>query len=138
MDFDWDLHAGQFPTRDTPGIHYEPKTTPTTTVDCLLYYDQDEELAGIFYHYNENNLWNRAGSCSLLVREDRRGQWIGSALLRDAWHRWPLTNEQQVWSPEGQGWLDALVSRGKVNAEKNDSVNEEHPCQSWVPRWWDE
>lgn len=120
----WDSWAGRYPLKGEPGITYEQHAHNATVTDCLFYRDESGELLGLFWHYNPGNLWERPGSCNLLVEPSHVRQGIGSALLREAWHRWPLTYDPQHWTIDGKAWLQGLIDRGKIDPDLTHSLDE--------------
>lgn len=130
----WESQVRQYAPTGEPGItHMAPTTVvdgQTTVVDCLLYRSPTGELLGIFNHYNANNPRQPDGSCNLWVHPDHQRQGIASALLREAYHRWPLKEADQVWSTHGQSWIQGLVTKGKVDPTIHHSLNEEF---DWKP-----
>ncbi len=127
MNFDWDSQASQFPYKDAPGISLERRTDGqlgSTVVDCLLYRQESGLLAGILYHYNEDCPYQQPGSCNLWVRPDAQHQGIGTALTREAWHRWGIVYEEQTMTPGSVAWIDALVEQGILNPERTRFIDE--------------
>ncbi len=138
----WESQSTQYAPTGKPGIHLEQHTVGNTVIDCLLFRNEDGELVGILNHYNENNHWQKPGSCNLWVHPDHQRQGIASALLRDAWHRWQLSYEHQNWSEEGNAWIGGLVERGKADLSESKPLNEEGwkehhvRIESYVDHWW--
>jgi GNAT superfamily N-acetyltransferase len=124
----WESQVCQYPPTGEPGItHMAPEIVVdghATTVDCLLYRSPTGELLGIFNHYRANNPRQPEGSCNIWVHPDHQRQGIASALLREAWHRWPLKEADQVWSGAGSEWIGGLVDKGKVDPLITHSLNE--------------
>lgn len=133
----WESQVWQYPRTGEPGItHIAPEITvdgSTTVVDCLLYRGPDGDLRGIFNHYNEHNPRQPAGSCNLWVHPAHQRQGIASALLREAWHRWHLKVDDQVWSEHGDAWIKGLVQRGKIDPDITHSLNEEYDWRNPPP-----
>lgn len=123
--YDWESQACQYPPTATPGIHLiSPRITLSghdTVVDCLLYYNDDEQLVGIFNHYNANNPLQVEGSANLWVRPDHQRQGIGTSLLRRADELWDLF-DQPSYTPQGNAWIEGLVAKGKIDQARTGSL----------------
>jgi GNAT superfamily N-acetyltransferase len=125
MKYGWASQARQYAPTGEPGIHLEQHDVPgvrgPTVVDCLLYRDDDGQLLGIFNHYNENNLWQKPGSCNLWVHPDHQRKGIATDLLREADKLWELA-DQENYTPEGNAWIEGLVKKGKIDPTRTGSI----------------
>jgi len=121
----WESQARQFPPSWEPGIHLiSPEVTVcgrATVVDCLLYYNDENKLVGIWYHYNEGNPLEQAGSCTLFVHPDHYRQGIATALLRRADELWDL-KDQDTYTDAGNAWIEGLVAKGKIDPTRTGSM----------------
>lgn len=140
--FSWESQAEQYPEKGEPGIEHTTVRCGISVVDCLLYRDESGCLVGILNHYNEFNPWEKPGSCNVWVHPDHQRRGVASALLRDAYHRWPLKNEDQEWSREGHAWITGLIDKGRVDPTITHSVSEDPWDGIDLPggepeRWWE-
>jgi uncharacterized protein YndB with AHSA1/START domain len=89
--FTWESQAAQYPPSGPPGISYfRGDLSEGLFVDCLLYRDETGELVGILNHYpTDFPPHEREGDENVWVRPDRRRQGVGSALITEAFLRWP-------------------------------------------------
>lgn len=137
MQHDWDSQVWQYDELGEPGVTVQSEEITLwgqkTVVDSVLYRGEDGKLLGILNHFNENNIWQKPGSCNLWIKPGHQRQGIASALLREAWHRWHLRYEDQDWTAAGDAWLKGLVELGKINPELTDSVNEEYDWREPPP-----
>ena len=134
MAHGWESQVWQYPVTGEPGITVQSEEITLwgqrTVVDSVLYRDSSGALTGILNHFNENNIWQKPGSCNLWIKPGCQRMGIASALLREAWHRWDLKYEDQDWTAAGDAWFKSLIELGKINPEMTDSVNEEF---DWKP-----
>jgi GNAT superfamily N-acetyltransferase len=138
MKYDWEHEACQYVHHGTPGIHLEQHDFAGSVVDCLLYRDSEGLLVGILNHFNEGNPLEKPGAINLWVKPDHQRQGIATALLRDAWHRWTLTNEPLTYTPEGDAWVRGMIAKGQVDPGRTKALDEEIPSQRDVERWWED
>jgi uncharacterized protein YndB with AHSA1/START domain len=99
--FSWEKQAAQYPRTGPPGISYfrsellDESGKVLLFVNCLLYRDETGELIGILNHYpTDIPPYEREGNENVWVRPDHRRQGIGTALVTEAFLRWP----PKVWN----------------------------------------
>jgi GNAT superfamily N-acetyltransferase len=108
--FSWESQARQYPVKHAPGVTYFAGVTPTGTVDCLLYYGPNRRLWGVLNHYGQDfPPYEVAGNVNVFVDPARRRMGVGSALLREAWARWPFSADQQRYSEAGEALVRRLL-----------------------------
>ena len=125
--YTWESQVCQFPETGEPGITLDRQLRPGfnggTWIDVLLYRNETGKLVGIFYHYNENNLWQNPGDCNLFVDPDHRRQGVGTALLREADQRWELA-DQDTYTEAGNAWIEGLVAKGSIDPARTGSIED--------------
>lgn len=128
MDYSWESQACQYPVIGEPGIHLEQHTVigagAPTVIDCLLARNPAGELIGIFNHYNEHNLFQKAGSCNLWVRPDCQRQGVATDLLREADQLWDLLDDDQTYTMAGNAWIEGLMDKGKIDSTRTGSLED--------------
>jgi hypothetical protein len=96
-------YCGNLP--DKPGA-------PFRWVDCLLRWDEAGNLAGILNHYPQDMPpFERAGNCTVFVRDDCTRQGIATELWDEAVRRYGVTLEGQDFTPQGARLANALAER---------------------------
>lgn len=115
----WAAQVAQYPAADAPGVSYfrgelSSADRPGAYVDCLLY-RLNSEIIGILNHYPQDlPPWEYAGSITVQVRDDHRRQGIGTALMYEAWSRWPFMGQQQVYTDDGLAFIKALLQKAAM------------------------
>lgn len=122
--YDWPSQVRQYAYRDAPGIGFERHSTAEmgaqlgdviAVIDCVLYRDENGLLVGILNHYDGNNPMEAKDNVNLWVAPDHQRQGIGTALLREAFIRWPeIDLEQQRYTRQGVLFIDGLLKKGHI------------------------
>lgn len=110
--YDWASQACQYPEVGDPGLHYFAGEVGggKPPVDCLLWYDDDERLAGILNHYGvDYPPHERAGNVNIFIRPDAKRQGLGTTLFTAALERWEIDLSAQRFTLEGAYFANAWI-----------------------------
>lgn len=103
----WADVARDYPRRSTkPGV---VEFTPGTDLEIhsLLWYDDHGKLRGIFNYYPKGTPAELPGEFNITVQPEWRRRGIATELLDEAFKRWPINLDRQVWTNEGAAFITA-------------------------------
>lgn len=126
---EWEGHAEEHPLVGQPGITYRAYGDE---VECLLFYAQSGELAGIFYYYPRDIFRDStdpivkkicesgepvelAGNFFVIVAPGYQREGIATKLLAEAVKNWPINFEQQKYTPAGASLANKFLNKRKTS-----------------------
>jgi hypothetical protein len=122
--FSWNSQACQYPAEGPAGVSYfRGNVSEVLWVDCLLYRNEAGQLLGILNHYPLD--WppfEKAGNINIWVCPEHLQQGIGTALLTEAFRRWPINLLQQRYTVAGLQFVRRFVEREMNEQGDRDGV----------------
>ena len=110
--FVWKSMEKQFPPFGK-GIHHfknQIEEDPPEWVDCLLYYGSDNKLEGILnYLPCDGTSFQKKGSISIHVREDKRRMGIATKLLNEALLVYDIDLYEQDYTDLGKLFIEKYI-----------------------------
>ncbi len=94
--FSWDNQAKQYPQKDKEGYNYfKGILSDKNEVNCLLRYNEKEELIAILNHYpfERPDLEIKKGDFVVFVRPDMRRKGVAKELIKEGKKRFGISNK---------------------------------------------
>lgn len=98
----WDNQQKQYPESQPEGFFYMQGQMGDKYVDCLLLYNEKQELVGIFNHFPfDFPPYEQKGNMAIWIKPTEQGKGLGKKLLTEGVNRFQINLKQQTYTKQG-------------------------------------